>query len=56
MLRKQERKGGSQHTFGAAQSISSFNTNVVLLEEAKMNMFSESDLMRIIKRLVDLFA
>ena len=38
------------------QSMSSFNTNIVKLEEAAMNMFSESDLMRIIRRLIDLFA
>ena len=29
---------------------------MVRLQEATMNMFSESDLMRIISRLVDLFA
>lgn len=51
MLRKQGAGPGA-----CAQSISSFNTNVVRLQEATMNMFSESDLMRIVTRLVDLFA
>ena len=39
----------------AAQSMSSFN-NIVKLEPTNLNLFSENELLRLIVRLVDLFA
>ena len=39
-----------------APSMSSFTNNVVRIEQDSMNMFSENDLVRLIVRLIDLFA
>ena len=49
----QQAKAGRRPS--VSQSMSSFN-NVVRLEVENMNMFSEAELIRLITRLVDLFA